>query len=639
MRIPYPLVILSLILALAYRVTGQNVDSLRGVLGDSVTFELFRKSGEQAYKDYSIDSARQLFTVAYHIVNTSAYPMHWQMVKVLKGLSAVESKAGNLDACLNYINDGIEYVDDNSLDPEYLVDFLINKGVSYHYAAQFDNALESYLAGLEKSRSLDLNRKTGMLLSNAGVIYRQMERYQEALNLYRESLPLRMKMKDSLGVANVLFNMGAAFGKMKEYEKSKEAIRKAKNWYRAIGSIDDIVLCDQSLATTLFWQDSLDAALPIYLSIYENNDVSLETDHWFNLNFFLVRIYLSKNEIQRAAFHLAQIREDVLETGMTIWRTEYHELNSEISARQSNYKEAYTSLKNYVDEAEIYSDEVNRELIKEMEEKFLTAEKDHEISMLELGQERDALKLRTARIQNLGLGLGLLVLAVFTFFIFRVNSRIKIQNEKIKKSDKEKEVLLKEIHHRVKNNLQVVSALLALQSRYVTDENALQTLQQGQDRVESMALIHKDLYQQDNLKGINTEIYLNKLIESLHNSYKQPGQVVDIQTDIDEIWLDVDTMVPLGLMINELLSNAFKYAFNEEKMGQLQILLSENEGQLKLTIKDNGEGIDATELMDAQSFGYNLVNSLARRLDANVEYLNDDGLGVTVYINDYVKVA
>ena len=137
----------------------------------------------------------------------------------------------------------------------------------------------------------------------------------------------------------------------------------------------------------------------------------------------------------------------------------------------------------------------------------------------------------------------------------------------------EREVLLKEIHHRVKNNLQIISSLLNLQARFIKDKSAVDAVQEGRNRVKSMALIHQKLYQQDNIQGINMPEYIENLSRALLTSYKIKGDRITVDRKVDAIYLDIDTAIPLGLIINELLTNSLKYAFPENEKGELKISL------------------------------------------------------------------
>ena len=197
----------------------------------------------------------------------------------------------------------------------------------------------------------------------------------------------------------------------------------------------------------------------------------------------------------------------------------------------------------------------------------------------------------------------------------------KQAEEQIKASLKEKEVLLKEIHHRVKNNLQIVSSLLYLQSRKTSDDQVLSVLRESQTRVRSMALIHEKLYQCDDLANINLADYIRSLTSYLLNSYGVATHMVKLSVNVESAPLGLDRAIPCGLIINELVSNALKYAFPQGRRGEILVgLLRDGVGKLILTVKDNGVGLpEDMDIDDTPSLGLQLVNTLVRQLDGTIE--------------------
>src|ERR1019366_8818117 len=150
----------------------------------------------------------------------------------------------------------------------------------------------------------------------------------------------------------------------------------------------------------------------------------------------------------------------------------------------------------------------------------------------------------------------------------------KVSEEKIKQSLQEKDVLLKEVHHRVKNNLQVISSILNLQSSYVKDKKTLEILRESQNRIKSMAFIHESLYQTKDFSNINLTEYVTSLANNLVHSYQSFEDQVDLELKIQDIYLNLDIAIPCGLIINEILSNALKYSFQKNEKGKIGIRLS-----------------------------------------------------------------
>ena len=268
-------------------------------------------------------------------------------------------------------------------------------------------------------------------------------------------------------------------------------------------------------------------------------------------------------------------------------------------------------------------------------------QKEKQIEIQELKLLQASNQRRTYILLMSLLGLGVLSLVGFLYSKNRTNKILNQQKDQIQKSLDEKEILLREIHHRVKNNLQVISSLLKLQSRTVDDAAALSALQEGQNRVKSMALIHQNLYQEDNLTGVDVKDYFEKLTRHLFDSYKVSKDNIDLQLDICDIRLDVDTVIPLGLILNELISNALKYAFDQTEKGILSIRLVESTDQLILQVEDNGKGLQEVRqnVEDATSFGYSMIHTFADQLDGKLEFRSEKGTKVSLTLREYPKVA
>jgi PAS domain S-box-containing protein len=195
-----------------------------------------------------------------------------------------------------------------------------------------------------------------------------------------------------------------------------------------------------------------------------------------------------------------------------------------------------------------------------------------------------------------------------------ITVRKKVE-EQIKASLLEKEVLLKEIHHRVKNNLQVISSLLSLQSEYLQDEGLRKALKESQNRVKSMAIIHQRLYQSGNLAEINFAGYIRELCSQLLRSYGAASRKISLDVQADEVALGVDRAIPCGIILNELISNALKYAFPGDDGGTVTVRLHAREHAVELSVSDDGVGLPAgLDVRTNNSLGLKLVNMLAEQL-------------------------
>lgn len=234
------------------------------------------------------------------------------------------------------------------------------------------------------------------------------------------------------------------------------------------------------------------------------------------------------------------------------------------------------------------------------------------------------------------------ILASFIFlllggWLYWMYRQQKNKNLIIERQTGEMEMLMKEIHHRVKNNLQIISSLLDMQSMSIQDKTASSAIREGKNRVLSMALIHQNLYHDGNIRSIHVREYIQHLVNSLFDSYQIEKNKIKLNTEISSLQLDVDTVVPLGLIINELISNSLKYAFTHQASGDLSITLKPNGNDtLYFSVRDNGKGFPPGWTPDSKhSFGYQLIKAFSKKLKARLETFNDQGAVVILHISKY----
>jgi PAS domain S-box-containing protein len=208
---------------------------------------------------------------------------------------------------------------------------------------------------------------------------------------------------------------------------------------------------------------------------------------------------------------------------------------------------------------------------------------------------------------------------------------LKRAEEKIKASLLEKETMLKEIHHRVKNNLQVISSLLNMQSTYLEDGKARQALQESIARVRTMAMIHTQLYQSQDLTKVDFGFFIRDLIGNISQSYGRAESHVKINVDTDKTRLGIDASIPCGLILNELVSNALKHAFPNEKEGKIDITMRSKDDRVELTVQDNGIGFPkSVDFTKVKSLGLQLVNALVGQMNGKIDIQVDGGTTWTI---------
>jgi two-component sensor histidine kinase len=204
---------------------------------------------------------------------------------------------------------------------------------------------------------------------------------------------------------------------------------------------------------------------------------------------------------------------------------------------------------------------------------------------------------------------------------------------------KEKEWLINEIHHRVKNNLQLVISLLSAQSEFLNNPSALNAIRESQERMQAIALIHQKLYQADNTTRVNMRSYISELVESIRNRFSE-FEKISFHLNADDISLDISQSMPLGLILNEAITNAIKYAYPKNEKGDIRISLQYSDSdKLQLKIADNGKGLPADFNTErSNSLGLQLIKLFSEQLDGDLHFINNNGLEIILNFKPQVMM-
>jgi PAS domain S-box-containing protein len=209
----------------------------------------------------------------------------------------------------------------------------------------------------------------------------------------------------------------------------------------------------------------------------------------------------------------------------------------------------------------------------------------------------------------------------------------KNAQQRMEQSLKEKEVLLKEVHHRVKNNMQVISSILNLQSSYVSDDYALSLLKESQNRIKTMAYIHESLYQNKSFTSVNFSDYIATLSNNIIQSYSVSEEKVKLVLNLEKINLNLDNSIPTGLIVNELITNAIKHAFPSGTKGFINVNLKSENNTVYLEVKDNGVGFDSNvDFRNTNSLGLQLVSTLIDQIEGDLKFKSEKDKGTEVLI-------
>ncbi len=431
----------------------------------------------------------------------------------------------------------------------------------------------------------------------------------------------------------------ARFYQYKGDDKSTEQfVRKAL--VTAQKSADEVVKMNvhNSVAQIYFFNDNYQAAksnLESAFHIAKRNKWGYVIQYG-HCNFG--EFYLFNNQPELAKFHLDHVLRNKEKTELR----DLYQVYSLLEYYYQDRKEIdsayhYAAQKNEVDD--VLETEQREDLANELDKDFQSEKR--KLLLQAKIQENDDLRFVFAIVFSVSF-FFLVVLFLFLKEKSRSNKLLLKQQEEITEKNRlistslqEKENLLKEIHHRVKNNLQVVSSILNLQARNISDPEALRIIEEGKERIYAISLIHNQLYLNKDVAFVEIKPYLEKLIHQFNVSLASFNKEIQVDMEVDEIELSIDTAVPVGLILCELLSNAYKHAFKNLDTGTIYIALkniTEDDRNFKLTVMDSGVGYNnPIEFMKQQSTGVEIISALLQQLDAHYEYVSHkSGFGIFI---------
>jgi two-component system, sensor histidine kinase PdtaS len=510
-------------------------------------------------------------------------------------------------------------------DDRQVIKFAYNI-LGYLYSKQGDitagtNAMYAYLKIAEKTGDKSAIASAAQVLAlNA----RNLGNGAEALKYYKLGLQAAIEGGDRVAQAYSHFSMGGFFteaGNFSAAEDSYATSLKMANEVNDVRLLADVhfAMGDFNMAANKY-AEALNhylIAVAKFKSIANKQDIAN-----VYVKMGMVYVYLKKYDLSKQSLKNALLINESSNSQMPL--VDYYNGIELLDSATGNWKDAYLHHKNFI---ALRDSSFNKETLKKLVASQMQYESDKKEAVVKAEQEKKDLLVREEikrqrNIRNAAFGV---LAAVLVFSIVAYRQRNKLAREK-KRSDRllqDKELLLREIHHRVKNNLEVVSSLLALQSAQIDDPNTKDAMLEGQNRVQSIGIVHQKLYQGTNLGAIEMKDYFINLSESILDSFGADKRVT-IECAMENLDVDIDTAVPLGLIVNELLTNTLKYAFPDGQQGKVKIkLLKQKDGVLQLEVSDNGVG--KSGITHGTGFGSQLVSLLTQQLSGTMREEMDNG--------------
>ena len=405
--------------------------------------------------------------------------------------------------------------------------------------------------------------------------------YKSALQNYKKGIALCKKLKLDEAYYDGLVNLTGLYKNSKEYDKALKTIEIPIEFYHKNNTYGGF---GEALA--------LEKKGEI---LYEKKD------------------YAQAQQITLKSLQLVENQAQSLEL-----RVESMDLLRKIYDAQNSIPAAYEIQKKWRVLYDTLTNQNARKTVATLQTQFETVQKETKIKELDVKNHAQQTQLIWA-ISGLTV---LLISLIGGYYLYRKLNQNKL---KVEEQSQQLTILMKELHHRVKNNLAIVSSLLSMQSNRLEDKNAAKAVREGQMRVQAMSLIHQRLYKTDDVSTVNIKEYFTELAESLMQAYGHTPDGFELNIEVENPALDVDLAIPLGLIVNELITNSFKYAYEGIKYPSLTIYFR-NDKDITLKIQDNGIGIDEN-LVDqkSNSFGQKLIKGLSKQLKGTYKFENNQG--------------
>lgn len=510
------------------------------------------------------------------------------------------------------------------------------KGNAFYFKSEYDSSLSWRLKALKLSEEKGFTREAASNRNNLGSFYMTLGKLQKASEYLDQAYINFTNLKDTVWLTRVIINQAGVDFMSGRTDPSLEKLKTAAHLCKLTGNVQseggtytNISIVYRSLGKVDSALTYVDKGIELLEEQGDQRAIVLSLKEKGNL-------LLQFNRLEDAKQEFLKMNKKASEMDYKVGVMESYNLLAQTEKTQNNYQSAFQNLENAMRWKDSVLTERNVEVVGELEAKYESDKKDSEIELL---SKENALQ-ESEKNTYIAMSAGILSITLLVLVLFiqkqRVNKVLSEKNSMISKSLAERELLLKEIHHRVKNNLQIVSSLLNVQSRFLPDAESKKAIQEGRNRVQSMALVHQKLYQNEDLAKIEIPEYLGQLSETLFDSYNIDEERIQLNTNIESVQLDLDTTIYLGLMVNELVSNALKYAFPDSMEGKIEVSLKKNNDSIQLQVSDNGVGSSA--LSNESGYGTRLIQTLSRGLKATVETLQKDGTTISVTFRNHEPI-
>lgn len=509
-------------------------------------------------------------------------------------------------------------------------------GNAFKDLSEYEKSVNYLLRSIDIYRNTNQKRNLSATIDALASVQRIQGEFKESLKSYSEALRIKKELKNDKLIASTLNNIGHTYRSMQMFDSALIYFDQAMAIKRDLGNEKSLSITLLNIGEVQFIQGNWDEAEENYLKAYQYKTEAEDNHGLALLCNNLAELYLHTADYPKATQYLEQGIGLAKKTGNREAELQNYNLQASIYKATGAQEQAVLAYEQYIALKDTLFNEDKNKVLTQMLVEFETKEKEQQITLLKATQRFNEQKAEQAqRVAILTGAILLLVASLAAVFYNRSQIRRKAlavertQNRQIQSQNEKISLLFKELHHRVNNNLQLLSSMLSLQSRQLEDQGAKDLANEVRSRLKAMSLIHTKMYTSaSQLTQLYMPDYIRELSGNLMTAFGYSQDTLDVKIEVEDIDLDTDHAIPIGLILNELICNAFKYAFTDiQQKPALHIALKRGEGsQLELLISDNGKGLSQDkQVWRKGSFGLKLVEILSQQLEGKVAVDSTNG--------------
>jgi two-component sensor histidine kinase len=599
-------------------------------LADSSFRQLINQRTDFLRRNFQYEEAIPILTQAIAIAEKKKDTLSQAFFH--KALSTHYYRTGNLDSTLDQLD--LAYLLYEYLDNRVEMGIIaIRKARVAYDLGNYENSVKYSFEAIELHRDADDQEKLAISHLQLGNTYLYLSSYDAAIKYFELARSLFKEAGNDFGYAESILNIGLANINNKNYREGMKQQFAVLDYFLDEGYAIEAGVCYINVVSAYLGLEKYDSCL-------HYNELAKEQFEKARYKRGICQAYLYEAKVFFATAQTEKALESATNSHRLAKENDYFVLLREsnlelyqINKRLNKQKESFYYLEQYVKLKDSLNFDPNTLQSKAM--KYQLAAEEAALQ-LELAEERTKLEFERGEkakqqlyysiIISVLIMISLLITAFYLYKNRKLNKRLSRQSELLAEDLKVKEALLSEIHHRVKNNLQVIRSMLSLQNQFISDQSVRKVIDECNGRIVSMSLIHENLYRKQDFQEAQFNNYIEELVPRLVNTYGTDSNKIHLEMDIAPIKLSLDDSVPCGLLLNEIISNALKHGFPNGRAGSIKIALKQINDEVHLLIKDDGVGLEEGKSFESNdSFGFLLIETMASQLGADLSIETSNG--------------